>query len=112
MSPYPIYASELVGTFGYNGSNATQPGTIVGSPFSIGDGPATFIIPAGANQLLLGVDDNCYNDNGGSWTLSVSSSTALPPAMPIGVENILSKVTSLDVVASPSCPVNFVALTC
>ncbi len=112
MSPYPIYASELVGTFGYNGSNATQPGTIVGSPFSIGDGPATFIIPAGANQLLLGVDDNCYNDNGGSWTLSVSSATALPPAMPIGVENILSKVTSLDVVASPSCPVNFVALTC
>jgi uncharacterized protein (TIGR03437 family) len=64
-SSYPVYASELVGTFANNGA-------IVGTPFPIGDGPASFIIPAGANQLLLGVDDNDYADNTGSWTLSVS----------------------------------------
>ena len=50
MNPYPIYASELEGTFANNG-------VIVGKAFAIGDGPATFIIPAGANQLLSGVDD-------------------------------------------------------
>ncbi len=62
---YPIYASELVGTFGNNG-------VIVGPPFPIGDGPATFVIPAGANQLQLGVDDNYYADNVGSWQIRVS----------------------------------------
>ncbi len=64
-SSYPVYASELVGTFANNG-------VIVGTPFPIGDGPASFVIPAGANQLLLGVDDNDYADNTGSWILSVS----------------------------------------
>jgi len=64
-SSYPVYASELVGTFANNG-------VIVGTPFPIGDGPATFIIPADANQLLLGVDDNYYVDNTGSWDISVS----------------------------------------
>jgi len=73
MSPYPIYASELVGTFASNG-------VIVGKPFAIGDGPTTLTIPSGANQLLLGVDDNCYNDNGGSWTLSISSQGKVPVA--------------------------------
>ena len=64
-SSYPVYASELVGTFANNG-------VIVGTPFPVGDGPTSFIIPAGANQLLLGVDDNDYSDNTGSWTVSVS----------------------------------------
>ncbi len=64
-SSYPVYASELVGAFANNG-------VIVGTPFPVGDGPATFVIPPGANQLLLGVDDNDYSDNTGSWTLSVS----------------------------------------
>jgi uncharacterized protein (TIGR03437 family) len=62
---YPVYASELVGTFAHNGA-------IVGHPFPIGDGPATFVIPEGANQLLLGVDDNDYSDNVGSWNLSIT----------------------------------------
>ena len=64
-SSYPVYASELVGTFANNG-------VIVGTPFPVGDGPSTFVIPKGANQLLLGVDDNDYADNTGSWTLNVS----------------------------------------
>jgi uncharacterized protein (TIGR03437 family) len=63
-SSYPVYASELIGTFANNG-------VIVGTPFPIGDGPKTFTIPAGANQLLLGVDDNDYSDNTGSWVISV-----------------------------------------
>jgi uncharacterized protein (TIGR03437 family) len=64
-SSYPVFASELVGTFANNG-------VIVGTPFPIGDGPSTFVIPAGANQLLLGVDDNLYSDNSGSWDIKVT----------------------------------------
>ncbi len=102
MRPDPIYASELVGTFGYNASDATEPGTIVGLPFAIGDGPATFTIPVGANQLMLGVDDNCYNDNAGSWTLNISSSsTKLPKAN--GIQNAVT-ITSLDTSSLTACP--------
>ncbi len=69
MRPYPIYLVELVGTFAHNG-------VIVGRPFAIGDGPKAFVIPARANQLLLGANDNQYDDNAGSWILSVSSQPA------------------------------------
>lgn len=64
-SSYPVYASELIGTFANNG-------VIVGQPFPVGDGPATFTIPTGANQLLLGVDDDCFYDNTGSWQIKVT----------------------------------------
>jgi len=68
-SSYPVYASELIGTFAING-------VIVGNPFPIGDGPKTFTIPSGANQLLLGVDDNDYSDNTGSWQIKVTYAPA------------------------------------
>jgi uncharacterized protein (TIGR03437 family) len=68
-SSYPVYASELIGTFANNG-------VIVGNPFPVGDGPKTFTIPSGANQLLLGVDDNDYSDNTGSWQIKVTYASA------------------------------------
>jgi uncharacterized protein (TIGR03437 family) len=68
-SSYPVYASELIGTFANNG-------VIVGNPFPVGDGPKTFTIPSGANQLLLGVDDNDYSDNTGSWQIKVTYAPA------------------------------------
>jgi hypothetical protein len=70
MSPYPIYTAELVGTF------ANSSGQIVGSPFAIGD-LGTFTVPTGATQLQLGVNDNWYGDNSGSWTIQVTG-----PAVP------------------------------
>jgi uncharacterized repeat protein (TIGR03803 family) len=60
-----VYLEELVGTFAYNG-------VIVGSPFAIGNGPKTVTIPTGANQLLLGVSDGWYNDNGGSVEVGIT----------------------------------------
>ena len=66
---YPVYASELIGTFANNG-------VMVGTPFPIGDGPKTFTIPSGANQLLLGVDDNDYADNTGSWQIKATYAPA------------------------------------
>lgn len=68
-SSYPVYASELIGTFANNG-------VIVGQPFPIGDGPKTFTIPSGANQLQLGVDDNDYSDNKGSWQIKATYAPA------------------------------------
>ncbi|MGD1018440.1 MAG: PEP-CTERM sorting domain-containing protein [Verrucomicrobiia bacterium] len=68
MNPatYPIYFSELVGTF------ANSSGQIVGTPFPIGD-LGTFTIPTGATQLQLGVTDVGYGDNTGSWTVQIAS---------------------------------------
>lgn len=88
MTPYPIYLAELVGTFANNG-------VIVDAPFAIGDGAATFLVPEGANQLLLGVNDNYYPDNSGSFSVSVTPSSQLPPSMPTGIKNTITDVTGL-----------------
>lgn len=71
MTGYPIYMVELVGTF------ANAGGAIVGRPFAIGDGPLTLTVPAGATQLLLGVNDCVFGDNAGAFNLSI---TGLHPA--------------------------------
>lgn len=56
---------ELLGTFAYDG-------VIVGNPFFIGNGPTTVVIPDGANELLMGVNDGWYVDNGGSVTVDIT----------------------------------------
>jgi hypothetical protein len=68
MNPatYPINLGELVGTF------ADGSGVIVGTPFAIGDGPDSVTIPAGATRLQLGVNDDRFADNVGSWDIQVS----------------------------------------
>jgi hypothetical protein len=64
MTSPNIYIGELVGVFANNG-------VIVGAPFAIGD-IATLTVPAGANQLLLGVNDDVYFDNVGSYEVVVT----------------------------------------
>ena len=73
-STYPINLSELVGTF------ANSSGTIVGTPFAIGDGPFTATVPLGATQLQLGINDDIYSDNTGSFVVNVSGNA--PSATP------------------------------
>jgi hypothetical protein len=64
-SSYPIYTGELVGTF------ANSTGQIVGTPFAVGNlGTAT--IPVGATRLQLGVNDDLFGDNSGSWNIQVT----------------------------------------
>jgi hypothetical protein len=53
----------------------------VGTPFVIGDGPVAVVIPAGATQLDLGVDDYAMFDNGGSVIVSVAETSAVPAPM-------------------------------
>jgi hypothetical protein len=68
MNPatYPINLGELVGTF------ANSTGAIVGTPFAIGDGPDPVTIPTGATRLQLGVNDDRFGDNTGSYSVQVS----------------------------------------
>ena len=104
MTAYPIYLVELVGTFAYNGIICGQAASgCSGEPFAIGDGPATFTVPAGANQLLLGANDNEYADNLGSWTVSISSTARAVPLRPNGVQNTIT-FTGLNL-TPPICPV-------
>ncbi len=72
MSPYPIYLSELVGTFADNG-------VIVGTPFALGNGPTVVTVPAGADELQLGINDDIYSDNTGSFTVDVSGPGSVSP---------------------------------
>jgi hypothetical protein len=78
---YPGYLAELMGTF-------ADDGVIVGSPFLLGDGPTTIIVPAGANQLLLGVNDGSYSDNGGSLTVDVSQGAPEPSSFVLGFTTV------------------------
>ena len=70
----PIYVAELVGSF------ANSSGQIVGNPFALGDGPSILSVPVGATQLQLGVNDNLYSDNIGSWNLDVEFAPAPEPS--------------------------------
>jgi hypothetical protein len=75
MNPGPdVFSMKLVGTFANNG-------IIVGKPFPIGNGPTALTVPAGANQLLLGINDNFYSDNSGSLTVAVAV-TGVTPIIP------------------------------
>lgn len=51
---------------------ADSNGVIVGQPFTIGDGPYQVAIPAGATQLQMGVNDDIYYDNMGSFAIQVT----------------------------------------
>lgn len=91
---YPIYSGQLVGVF------TDALGTIVGSPFVIGLGPVSFAIPSGVSQLQLGVNDNLFADNRGSFTVQVTGlGPALPPAAavpePVSLLLFASGVTAL-----------------
>jgi len=59
------YLMALMGVF--TDSN----GVIVGRPFTIGDGPYHATVPARATQLQMGVVDDIYHDNMGSWSIQV-----------------------------------------
>jgi hypothetical protein len=65
MSPYPIYLTELVGAFVNNSAK------IIGTPFAIGNGPTLVTVPSHAFALLLGVNDDQFNDNDGFWNVTV-----------------------------------------
>jgi len=65
---YPVNLGSLIGVF-------ARDGAVVGHPFKVGNGPLAVVVPNGANQLLLGVNDDHFGDNSGAWTIEVALSS-------------------------------------
>ncbi len=70
-SDYPAYLDALAGTFTDNS------GAIVGTPFLVGDSRSV-VVPAGATRLQLGVVDDIFHDNTGSFVIDVTEPSAVP----------------------------------
>jgi hypothetical protein len=69
--PRVSYLVQLIGSF------ADDSGAVIGSPFALNNGPVHKRAPAGATQLLLGFNDNWYNDNSQRVVISVKSEQAV-----------------------------------
>jgi hypothetical protein len=70
------YLAALVGTF------ADVDGAIVGAPFWLGNGPTTVVVPDGAAQLQLGINDDLFLDNVGALYVRVSDAAPVPVPAP------------------------------
>lgn len=71
---YPVYQCELIGVF-TDGS-----GSLVGTPLKIGNA-ATLTIPAGASKLNLGLNDDYFGDNSGTYFVQVTQNVPEPTAI-------------------------------
>ena len=60
-----LLPQPTLGRGGLVGAFTDSSGTVI-EPLAIGAAARTFVVPAGATQLQLGIDDNYYEDNGGS----------------------------------------------
>jgi hypothetical protein len=67
---YPIYLNTLVGTF------TDLAGNIVGTPFAVFGGPLSVVVPVGAAQLQLGINDDVFSDNTGALLVQVTGPDA------------------------------------
>jgi hypothetical protein len=75
----PLYLMALVGAFTDN------LGVVQGSPFACDgsvrtcDGSVRILVPAGATELSLGVNDDIFADNSGGWSITVTGVTGGVP---------------------------------
>lgn len=63
------FCATLMGAFTDAGGNVVTPTTGTG-PVTVGAGPTTFLVPVGAVQLQLGIDDVAYASGSGSFNVS------------------------------------------
>lgn len=76
------FPSSCIGAF------ASASGQLVAAPFAVGTG-GTFTPPAGATQLLLGVNDiSNYSDNGGAWVFAVGGANSSLATFPLNPDNL------------------------
>jgi RHS repeat-associated protein len=75
-----LAGEPALGLGGLIGAFTDNNGTVI-EPIAIGASPGSYVVPAGATQLQLGINDSYYSDNGGAgFTVSVNGS---PLPMPI-----------------------------
>ena len=70
---YPAYLGVLSGTF------ANSSGTIIGTPFKVGDS-LSIVVPAGATRLQLGINDDIYSDNTGAYQITITGAGVPEPS--------------------------------
>jgi len=86
----PVYSNGgtggqcFLGSGGLVGVYTDGSGIIKGSPLCIGNGPISFTVPTGATQLQLGINDNKFVDDTGSFTISVSKNGAAASNVTVG----------------------------
>lgn len=68
------FCNVLMGAFTDNAGNVVTPSVGTG-PVTVGVGPTTFLVPVGATQLQLGIDDTAYGSNTGSFVVNYSVTT-------------------------------------
>ena len=78
IAPSTLGQGGLVGAFTDNNGDVIE-------PVSIGAASREFLVPAGATQLQLGVDDNHYADNGGSGFVVDVVVNGVPLTAPVSV---------------------------
>jgi len=66
------YIDEQINHMALIGTFANRKGVIVGTPFFIGNGPINLIVPEGAEQLQLGINDNLFKDNHGLFEVNIN----------------------------------------
>jgi hypothetical protein len=67
-----VNVMRLIGIF------ATLNAGIIGTPFLLGNGPVTVTVPDGATELLLGFNNDHFNQNSGAITVSVTGLQQVP----------------------------------
>jgi RHS repeat-associated protein len=79
-----LSAGPTIGLIGLLGAFTDANGTVI-EPIAVGASPRTFVVPQGATQFQLGVDDDNYPDNAGAgFTVEVNGTlvTVPPTAQP------------------------------
>jgi hypothetical protein len=75
---YPdLKAGALCGAFTDSGGNVIQ-------PIAIGASPTSLIVPAGATQLQLGINDDKYNDNTGDFVVQITANGVVSQVTVVG----------------------------
>ena len=70
-----VYLGTLIGAF-------AQDGVVVGSPFAIRNG-IDVTSPGGVDEILLGYNDDIFNDNRGTLTVSITGTAAAISPVPL-----------------------------
>ena len=89
----PVYLQEVLGDF-TNSSGVIVPGSL---PFVVGDGPVMEIVPTGATQLQLGINDDFWIDNGGSLEFSITSNGTVSGVPEPGTAALVGSVLLLGI---------------
>lgn len=68
------FCNVLMGAFTDSSGNVVTP-SVGSGPVTIGAGPTTLLVPTGANQLQIGIDDVAYGSGSGNFNISYTVTT-------------------------------------